>query len=84
MEETPNDRRILEDALAFHGHNCWASTMGVRMGLAALGALAWLQAEGGRAYGWERGTALTRNDIPLTLFFLPSAYRLASRTGTGQ
>jgi formylmethanofuran dehydrogenase subunit E len=39
MDETPNDRNILEDALAFHGHNCWASTMGVRMGLAALRAL---------------------------------------------
>jgi len=39
MSEIPNDRKILEDALAFHGHNCWASTMGVRMGLAALRAL---------------------------------------------
>jgi formylmethanofuran dehydrogenase subunit E len=30
---------ILADALAFHGHKCWASTAGVRLGLAALEAL---------------------------------------------
>ena len=34
-----DDRQILLDALAFHGHRCWASTMGVRIGLAAMRAL---------------------------------------------
>lgn len=34
-----NNRQILEDALEFHGHKCWASTAGVRIGLAALDAL---------------------------------------------
>jgi formylmethanofuran dehydrogenase subunit E len=31
-------RQILLDTLTFHGHKCWASTAGVRIGLAALGA----------------------------------------------
>jgi formylmethanofuran dehydrogenase subunit E len=30
------DRDILLDALKFHGHKCWASTAGVRIGLAAM------------------------------------------------
>jgi formylmethanofuran dehydrogenase subunit E len=34
-----NDTDILAGALAFHGHKCWASTAGVRLGLAAMGAL---------------------------------------------
>src|SRR5450759_600821 len=34
-----NDATILADALAFHGHKCWASTSGVRLGLAAMGEL---------------------------------------------
>ena len=34
-----NDKQILLDALTFHGHKCWASTVGVRIGLAALNAL---------------------------------------------
>jgi formylmethanofuran dehydrogenase subunit E len=34
-----NDKQILQEALAFHGHRCWASTAGVRAGLAALKAL---------------------------------------------
>ena len=33
---TSDDTTILTDALAFHGHKCWASTAGVRLGLAAL------------------------------------------------
>ena len=33
------DRSILTEALAFHGHRCWASVAGVRAGLAALRAL---------------------------------------------
>ena len=31
-----NDSDILAGALAFHGHKCWASTAGVRLGLAAM------------------------------------------------
>ena len=31
-----DDTGILEQALAFHGHRCWASTAGVRIGLAAM------------------------------------------------
>jgi formylmethanofuran dehydrogenase subunit E len=34
-----DDRQILMDALRFHGHKCWASVAGVRVGLAALRAL---------------------------------------------
>lgn len=33
------DYDILSDALAFHGHRCWASVVGVRCGLAGLRAL---------------------------------------------
>ncbi len=33
------DTDILAGALAFHGHKCWASTAGVRLGLAAMGEL---------------------------------------------
>ncbi|GAB4428225.1 MAG: FmdE family protein [Anaerolineae bacterium] len=33
------DKQILLDTLQFHGHKCWASTAGVRIGLAALAAL---------------------------------------------
>jgi formylmethanofuran dehydrogenase subunit E len=34
-----DDKAILQDALKFHGHRCWASVAGVRVGLAALRAL---------------------------------------------
>jgi formylmethanofuran dehydrogenase subunit E len=33
------DQQILMDTLQFHGHKCWASTAGVRIGLTALAAL---------------------------------------------
>lgn len=33
------DNDILTAALAFHGHKCWASTAGVRLGLAAMRTL---------------------------------------------
>jgi formylmethanofuran dehydrogenase subunit E len=33
------DRDVLLEALRFHGHRCWASAAGVRVGLAALRAL---------------------------------------------
>ena len=35
-----NDIDILTAALEFHGHKCWASTAGVRLGLAAMRELA--------------------------------------------
>ncbi|MFZ0491731.1 MAG: FmdE family protein [Acidimicrobiia bacterium] len=34
-----DDRKVLLDALEFHGHRCWASAIGVRIGLAAMEAL---------------------------------------------
>ncbi|MEO0248831.1 MAG: FmdE family protein [candidate division WOR-3 bacterium] len=34
-----DDKDVLMDALTFHGHRCWASVAGVRVGLAALRAL---------------------------------------------
>lgn len=34
-----NDKTILEKAFEFHEHICWASTIGVRAGQAALDAL---------------------------------------------
>ena len=34
-----NDTTTLSQALEFHGHKCWASTAGVRLGLAAMEAL---------------------------------------------
>jgi formylmethanofuran dehydrogenase subunit E len=34
-----DDQEILTEALKFHGHKCWASTAGVRAGLAAMNAL---------------------------------------------
>jgi len=42
------DREILLDALRFHGHRCWASTAGVRAGLAALEALG-VERSGGKS-----------------------------------
>lgn len=34
-----DDREVLLDTLKFHGHRCWASVAGVRVGLAALRTL---------------------------------------------
>jgi formylmethanofuran dehydrogenase subunit E len=34
-----DDKQLLLDALQFHGHKCWASTAGVRAGLAAMRTL---------------------------------------------
>lgn len=34
-----DDRQVLLDTLKFHGHRCWASVAGVRVGLAALRVL---------------------------------------------
>jgi formylmethanofuran dehydrogenase subunit E len=33
------DKQVLNDMLTFHGHKCWASTAGLRAGLAALRVL---------------------------------------------
>ncbi|NLE93518.1 MAG: hypothetical protein GX599_05925 [Chloroflexi bacterium] len=46
-----NDRMILEKALEFHGHRCWASVAGVRVGLAALEKLGVKRSGGTQLYG---------------------------------
>jgi formylmethanofuran dehydrogenase subunit E len=43
-----DDRQILLAALEFHGHRCWASAMGVRVGLAAMRALG-VERSGGKS-----------------------------------
>jgi len=45
-----DDRDILLDALKFHGHRCWASVAGVRVGLAALRALGVRRSGGTQLY----------------------------------
>lgn len=45
------DKDILLDALKFHGHKCWASVAGVRVGLAALRALDVKRSGGTQLYG---------------------------------
>ena len=42
-----DDREVLQRALEFHGHRCWASVAGVRAGLAALRELS-VKRSGGR------------------------------------
>jgi len=42
-----DDREVLQKALEFHGHRCWASVAGVRAGLAALRELG-VKRSGGR------------------------------------
>jgi formylmethanofuran dehydrogenase subunit E len=46
-----DDRDILMDALKFHGHKCWASVAGVRIGLAAVRALEVKRSGGTQLYG---------------------------------
>lgn len=46
-----NDKQILQDALKFHGHRCWASVAGVRAGLAALRTLDVPRSGGTQLYG---------------------------------
>ncbi|MFH1573263.1 MAG: formylmethanofuran dehydrogenase subunit E family protein [Acidobacteriota bacterium] len=41
---TDRERETLLEAFGVHGHECWASTAGVRVGLAALRALDVLRA----------------------------------------
>lgn len=46
-----DDKDILMEALKFHGHKCWASVTGVRVGLAALRALGVKRAGGTQLFG---------------------------------
>jgi formylmethanofuran dehydrogenase subunit E len=46
-----DDKEILEKALEFHGHRCWASVAGVRVGLAALKTLGVKPSGGTQLYG---------------------------------
>jgi len=46
-----DDKDILMDALRFHGHKCWASVAGVRVGLAALRKLGVRRSGGTQLYG---------------------------------
>lgn len=46
-----DDRQILMEALKFHGHKCWASVAGVRVGLAALRELGVPRSGGTQLYG---------------------------------
>lgn len=46
-----DDKDILMEALKFHGHKCWASVAGVRVGLAALRALGVKRAGGTQLFG---------------------------------
>jgi formylmethanofuran dehydrogenase subunit E len=46
-----DDKEILMKALEFHGHRCWASVAGVRVGLAALRALGVKRAGGTQLFG---------------------------------
>jgi len=45
------NKEILVDALKFHGHRCWASVAGVRVGLAALRTLGVKRSGGTQLYG---------------------------------
>jgi formylmethanofuran dehydrogenase subunit E len=51
MEAGMDDRQVLMDALKFHGHKCWASVAGVRVGLAALRELGVKRSGGTQLYG---------------------------------
>jgi formylmethanofuran dehydrogenase subunit E len=51
MEAEMDDRQVLMDALKFHGHKCWASVAGVRVGMAALRELGVKRSGGTQLYG---------------------------------
>jgi hypothetical protein len=51
MTSNIDDTQILADTLKFHGHRCWASVAGVRVGLAALRTLDVKRSGGTRAAG---------------------------------
>jgi len=44
-------RAVLDKALEFHGHRCWASVAGVRVGLAALNKLGVARSGGSQLFG---------------------------------
>jgi formylmethanofuran dehydrogenase subunit E len=46
-----DDKQILMAALKFHGHRCWASVAGVRVGLAALRTLGVKRSGGTQLFG---------------------------------
>ena len=46
-----DDKEVLTKALEFHGHRCWASVAGVRVGLAALRELRVKRSGGTQLYG---------------------------------
>jgi formylmethanofuran dehydrogenase subunit E len=46
-----DDKTVLGKALEFHGHRCWASVAGVRVGLAALNKLGVKRSGGTQLYG---------------------------------
>ncbi len=46
-----HNKQVLQDALQFHGHKCWASVSGVRVGLAALRTLGVERSGGTQLYG---------------------------------
>ena len=46
-----DNQQILEKALEFHGHRCWASVAGVRVGLAALEKLGVKRSGGTQLFG---------------------------------
>jgi formylmethanofuran dehydrogenase subunit E len=49
-ELTMTDRQILDNALEFHGHKCWAPVLGVRIGLAAMRVLGVERSSGSELY----------------------------------
>ena len=66
-----DDREILMDALKFHGHRCWASVAGVRVGLAALRTLGVKRSGGTQLYailetGEEHGGMCFGDGVPYT------------------
>jgi formylmethanofuran dehydrogenase subunit E len=46
-----DNKQVLSNALQFHGHKCWASVAGVRVGLAALRTLDLERSGGAQLYG---------------------------------
>jgi len=48
--EMSDSRQVLQRALEFHGHRCWASVAGVRVGLAALRELGVKRSGGGQLH----------------------------------
>lgn len=64
-------QQILTDALAFHGHRCWASVVGVRSGLAALRTLGVKRSGGTQLYaivetGEEHGAMCFGDGVQFT------------------